>query len=98
MFQRSTNRYQIFVRFSGARYSGDVSVTFHAINQDIMLYWVGSDGSETRIDHIWKGESFDEVTYPNHKFRTYNAYNKDEYVDHVIDVNFGEHKNIHVEL
>ncbi len=75
-----------------------VSVTFHAITHDIMLYWLGSDGSETRIDHIWKGETFDEVTYPNHRFRTYNAYNKDEYVDHVIDANFGEHKNIHVEL
>jgi diketogulonate reductase-like aldo/keto reductase len=75
-----------------------VSVTFHAVNEDLMLYWVAKDGRETRIDHIRKGDSFDETTYPNHVFRTYNAYNKDIYVEHQIDANFGEHKHIHVEL
>lgn len=75
-----------------------VSVTFHAVNNDLMLYWVGSNGKETRIDHIRKGDKFHETTYPNHVFRTYNAYNKDEYVEHQISANFGEHKDIHVEL
>ena len=75
-----------------------VSVTFHAVNEDLMLYWVAKDGSETRIDHIFKGDTFDETTFPNHVFRTYNAYNKDIYIEHQIDANFGEHKHIHVEL
>ena len=75
-----------------------VSVTFHAVNQDIMLYWVGADGDEVRITHVRKGDTFNETTYPNHVFRTYNAYNKDIYTEHQIDSNFGEHKHIHVEL
>ena len=78
-----------------------VSVTFHAVTTDIMLYWMGQDGdeeSEVRITHIRKGDTFNETTYPNHVFRTYNAYNKDIFIEHRIDANFGEHKNIHVEL
>jgi diketogulonate reductase-like aldo/keto reductase len=75
-----------------------VSVTFHAVNQDIMLYWVGTDGEEVRITHVRKGETFNDTTYPNHVFRTYNAYDKDVFTDHQINVNFGEHKHIHVEL
>lgn len=75
-----------------------VTVTFHAVNEDLMLYWVLGDDREMRIDHIRKGDKFEETTYPGHMFRTYNAYNKDIYVEHTIDANFGEHKDIHVEL
>ena len=76
-------------------------VTFHAVNQDIMLYWMGENADEDNEVRVWvirKGDSFQESTYPGHIFRTYNAYNKDEYKEHQIDANFGEHKHIHVEL
>jgi diketogulonate reductase-like aldo/keto reductase len=75
-----------------------VSVSFHAVNKDIMLYWQGRDGNEVRIAHVKQGEVFNETTYPNHVFRTYDAANKDIFSEHQIRANFGDHKNIHVEL
>lgn len=72
-----------------------VHVTFHAVSNDLMLYWVG-EKEEIRIDHIRKGDSFNETTYPGHKFRTYNAYNKDMFSEFIIDANFDEHKHIYV--
>lgn len=75
-----------------------VSVSFHAVNKDIMLFWHAEDGTEVRIAHVKKGEVFDEVTFPNHVFRTYDASNKDVFVEHKIEANFGDHRNIHVEL
>jgi diketogulonate reductase-like aldo/keto reductase len=74
-----------------------VSVTFHAVSKDIMLYWLGS-ANEVRIALIRKGQSFNETTYPNHSYRTYDALNKDVFVDHSISANFGDHEHIHVEL
>lgn len=76
-----------------------VSVTFHAVNKDILIYWVGHDErSETRVALLRKGESFKETTYPNHKFRTYDTQNRDIYIEHEIEVDFGGNKDIHVEL
>jgi diketogulonate reductase-like aldo/keto reductase len=75
-----------------------VNISFHAVSQDIMLYWRGKQGQEVRIAHIREGETFDETTYPNHKFRTYLASNKDVFIDHEVKANFGDHKHIHVEL
>lgn len=75
-----------------------VSVSFHAVNKDIMLYWQGRDGSEIRVAHVKQGDVFNETTYPNHVFRTYDASNKDIYTEHQIRANFGDHRNIHVEL
>ena len=75
-----------------------VSVTFHAVSKDIMLYWMGHDGEEVRIALIKQGEDFKETTYPNHNFRTYDASNKDIWIDHEVLANFGEEKHIHVEL
>jgi diketogulonate reductase-like aldo/keto reductase len=75
-----------------------VSVSFHAVNKDIMLYWQGQDGNEVRIAHVKQGEVFNETTYPNHIFRTYDASNKDIYLEHQIDANFGDHRSIRVEL
>ena len=74
-----------------------VSVTFHAVNKDIMLYWLGPH-DEIRVSLLRKGDSFNETTYPNHMFRTYDASNKDVYVDHQVTANFGGHEDIHVEL
>jgi diketogulonate reductase-like aldo/keto reductase len=75
-----------------------VKVSFHAVNKDIMVYWHADDGSEIRIAHVKEGESFEETTYPRHVFRTYDASNKDVYTEHRIVADFGDHKNIHVEL
>jgi diketogulonate reductase-like aldo/keto reductase len=75
-----------------------VSVTFHAVSKDIMLYWRDRDGGEVRIAHVKQGETFNETTYPNHVFRTYDASNKDVFIDHEISANFGDHESIHVEL
>ena len=78
-----------------------VSVTFHAASHDIYLYWMGHAGdesSEVQIKYIPQGSSYTETTYPSHVFRTYNAKNKDHWVEHEIDANFGEHKEIRVEL
>lgn len=74
-----------------------VAVTFHAVADDLMLYWMLDDGTEMRIDHIWKGQTYNETTYPNHVYRTYNAHNKDIYAEFTIDANFGEHKHIYVD-
>lgn len=74
-----------------------VSVSFHAVNKDILIFWLGHL-DEVRVAHVKKGESFHETTYPNHKFRTYDASNKDIFVDHEISTAFGEHEDIHVEL
>ena len=75
-----------------------VSVSFHAVNKDIMLYWQGLDGNEVRIAHVKRGEVYNETTYPNHVFRTYDASNKDIFIEHEINANFGEHRSIQVEL
>ena len=76
-----------------------VSVTFHAVTKDVMIYWKGRDGDQDRyIAHVRKGEVFNEMTYPNHIFRTYDATNKDNFIDHQIQANFGDHKSIQVEL
>jgi diketogulonate reductase-like aldo/keto reductase len=76
-----------------------VSVSFHAVNKDLMIYWLGRDGDQDGyIALVRKGDVFNETTYPNHIFRTYEAQNKDNFVDHKIQGNFGEHKSIRVEL
>lgn len=76
-----------------------VSVSFHAVNKDLMIYWKGRDGDQDGyIALVRRGETFNETTYPNHIFRTYDATNKDVFLDHQIQANFGDHKNIHVEL
>lgn len=75
-----------------------VSVSFHAVNKDIMLYWQDNDGNEVRIAHVKQGEVFNETTYPNHVFRAYDASNKDVFQEHQIDANFGDFRSIHVEL
>lgn len=74
-----------------------VSVTFHAVNKDIMIYWMGNEG-EVRIAFVPKGDSFNETTYPGHLFRTYDVSNKDIYIEHEIQEAYGEDKHIHVEL
>lgn len=76
-----------------------VSVSFHAVNKDLLIYWKGRDGDQDGyIAHLRQGETFNETTYPNHIFRTYDAQNKDVYTDHQIRGNFGDHESIHVEL
>jgi len=66
-------------------------VTIKAINKDAMLYWMKPDGTgESKIAFIGKGESFDEVTYPKHHFRVYDARNKDNWVDYHVKARFGE--------
>jgi diketogulonate reductase-like aldo/keto reductase len=74
-----------------------VSVTFHAVNKDIVVYWMGHE-DEVRVALVRKGETFQDTTYPNHVFRTYDAQDKDKFIDHEITANFGEHADIHVEL
>mmetsp|Transcript_22371 Transcript_22371/g.42481 ORF Transcript_22371/g.42481 Transcript_22371/m.42481 type:complete len:478 (-) Transcript_22371:160-1593(-) len=78
-----------------------VSVTFHSVSKDVMLYWMGENGdesSEVHVTLIRKGESFEETTYPGHKFRTYDVENKDFFKEHEITAKFGTHSDIHVEL
>jgi len=76
-----------------------VSASFHAVNKDIMLYWLKHDGEEVRVAFVPQGQVFNETTYPNHVYRFYDASNRDlPYNDHQIQANFGEHVSIHVEL
>ena len=77
-----------------------VSVSFHAVNKDIMLYWLKQDtGEEVRVAYIPQGQVFNETTYPNHTFRTYDATDKDlPFNEHQVQANFGDHVSIHVEL
>jgi hypothetical protein len=65
-------------------------VTFTAMTKDAMLYWQKPDGGESKIAFIAKGQSFNETTYPNHKFRVYDARNKDNWVDYTVQARFGE--------
>lgn len=97
--QRETVAHAVEALISGIDLQDDVyvSVTFHALADDIMLYWIQPSGGELRIDHIWKGQTFNETTYPNHTYRAYNAHNKDVYTDFKIEANFGEHKHIYVD-
>lgn len=76
-----------------------VSVTFHAVSKDIVLYWMGRNGdesSEVRIELLRVGDTFNETTYPSHKFRAYDAQNKDLWTEHDINANYGDH--VHIEL
>lgn len=76
-----------------------VSVTFHAVSKDVVLYWMGHSGdesSEVRIELLRVGDTFDETTYPTHKFRAYDAQNKDVWTEHDITANYGDH--VHIEL
>eukprot|EP00527_Entomoneis_sp_CCMP2396_P005827 CAMPEP_0198154434 /NCGR_PEP_ID=MMETSP1443-20131203/68589_1 /TAXON_ID=186043 /ORGANISM="Entomoneis sp., Strain CCMP2396" /LENGTH=475 /DNA_ID=CAMNT_0043821103 /DNA_START=256 /DNA_END=1683 /DNA_ORIENTATION=+ len=76
-----------------------VSVTFHAVSKDVVLYWMGHDGDETSeigIELLRVGDTFDETTYPGHKFRAYDAQNKDIWTEHDISANYGDH--VHIEL
>jgi hypothetical protein len=78
-----------------------VAVSFHSVSQDVMLYWMGENGDESTEVHvalIKKGDTFEETTYPGHKFRVYDPANKDKYVEHEITAKFGERKEIKVEL
>ena len=76
-----------------------VSVSFHAVNKDVMIYWKGRDGDQDGyIALVRQGDVFNETTYPNHIFRTYDASNKDIFVDHQIQANFGDHTSIRIEL
>lgn len=97
--QVETIAHSVEAFMSGEDFEKDLyaSVTFHAVVDDLMLYWMLEDGREMRIDHIWKGQTFNETTYPNHVYRAYNAHNKDVYSEYTVDVNFGEHKHIYVD-
>lgn len=75
-----------------------VSVSFHAVNNDIYVYWLDHTGDELRIAFVEKGDTFHESTYPNHKFRTYLASNRDVFADHEVTANFGDRADFHVEL
>lgn len=77
-----------------------VKVTFHAKNQDMFLYYFPGPSEETekQITYIGKGDSFEESTHPRHTFRLYNAYDPDVYHDYTVDGNYGDYKEVHVEL
>jgi len=75
-----------------------VKVSFHATTMDTFLYWKAHDGDEVKVAFIPKGETYHDITYPNHSFRLYNAKNKDHYIDHKITATFGEHEDVHAEL
>ncbi|CAB9518337.1 Probable NAD(P)H-dependent D-xylose reductase xyl1 [Seminavis robusta] len=75
-----------------------VKVTFHATTKDTFLYWNRHDGGEVRVAFIKQGESFNEMTYPNHSFRLYDARNKDHFIEYRVAAKFGEHEHVHAEL
>jgi len=67
-----------------------VSVSFYAVEHDLMVYWINQNGVEVRLAYVKQGEIFNETTYPNHVFRTYDASNRDiPYKEHRIHANFG---------
>jgi hypothetical protein len=75
-----------------------VTVTFHAKNQDMFLYFIMGEDNETQLSYIAKGDSFEEQTHPHHTFRLYHAYNPDVYHTYTVEGTYGEHQHIHVEL
>ncbi|CAB9509142.1 Probable NAD(P)H-dependent D-xylose reductase xyl1 [Seminavis robusta] len=75
-----------------------VKITFHATTKDTFLYWNTHDGGEIKVAFIPKGESFNEMTYPNHSFRLYDARNKDHFIEYKVDAKFGSHEHVHAEL
>lgn len=77
-----------------------VKVTFHADNQDMVLfYYPGpTDEDEMMIAYIKKGSSYDEPTHPRHAFRLYSAVDPHVYYDHIVDGYYGDAVDVHVEL
>lgn len=67
-----------------------VAVSFHAVEHDLMVYWINQDGVEVRLAYVKQGDIFNETTYPKHVFRTYDASNRDlPFKEHRIHANFG---------
>lgn len=87
---------------SGSDMENDVhvQVTFHAIDQDMVLfYYPGpTDEDEVIISYIKKGSSYQEPTHPKHAFRLYSAVDPYVYHDHIVDGYYGDFQNVHVIL
>lgn len=74
-----------------------VSVSFQAVSKDLMIYWVNQHGEEIRLAYVKQGESFNETTYPNHVYRTYDASDRDlPYSEHHVHANFGDKETLMV--
>jgi len=91
--QVETVAHAVEAYLSGDDLDGDihVSVSFQAVSKDLMIYWVNSEGEEFRLAYVKQGESFNETTFPNHVYRTYDASDRDlPYSEHRVHANFGE--------
>lgn len=76
-----------------------VQVRFHAKESDMFLYWLPVEGdNEKQLAFIEKGSSYEESTYPGHKFKMYHAYDPDQFETFSIGGHYGETHDIHVEL
>jgi diketogulonate reductase-like aldo/keto reductase len=77
-----------------------VQVTFHAQDQDMVLFFYPgpTDEDELMITYIKKGSSYQEPTHPKHQFRLYSAVDPEVYYDHVVDGKYGDFQHVHVAL
>jgi len=77
-----------------------VQVTFHAEDQDMVLFFYPgpTDEDEMMITYIKKGSYYQEPTHPKHKFRLYSAVDPEVYYDHVVEGFYGDFHHVHVTL
>jgi diketogulonate reductase-like aldo/keto reductase len=77
-----------------------VTVTFHAKNQDMVLFYYPGPTAEDElmIAYIKQGDSFQDSTHPRHSFRLYSADDPHVYHDHTVQGAYGEHHHVHVDL
>ena len=77
-----------------------VQVTFHAQDQDMVLfYYPGpTEEDEIMISYIKKGSHYIDLTHPKHSYRLYSAVDPYVYFDHVVDGYYGDIQHVHVTL
>ena len=77
-----------------------VQVTFHAMDQDMVLFFYPgpTDEDEIMITYIKKGSHYQEPTHPKHVFRMYSAVDPYVYYDYTVNGNYGDFEHVHVVL
>ncbi|KAG7360950.1 aldo/keto reductase [Nitzschia inconspicua] len=75
-----------------------VTVRFHARKVDMFVYWVSGDDEERQVAFVPAGDTFEEHTFPGHRFKAYNAQDPDQFKSFVIQGQYGDEVDIQVEL
>lgn len=75
-----------------------VDIRFHAKTEDMFLYFIAGENDYRQIAFVPKGESHQERTHPNSRFRFYHATDPDVFRDYKVEGKYGDEYDHHVEL